>query len=367
MMSEQYPPPPGWTAPSSGPPTRPYATAPTPAPYPPQRAAHKPGAIPLRPLSLADMYDAAFKIIRFNPRATVGSAVLVAAIAMAIPVLATAALGAALDLSMTNEITAGSADDPSAPLTGEDIAGFAGVFGSLILGSGLQGIGLVLVGGMIAHVVAAAAIGHKLSLGQAWAATRGKRWRLIGLTFLLGLVTMLLLVLYVLSWVVVATTAPNWQTNLVYGLLSVPLFVAFLAWFWVRVYYLPVPALMLEPIGVFSALGRGYHLTRKAFWRTFGIALLTFVIAQIAGSMLSMPVSLVSQGLLIGGVPGEAGVFLLVIGQAIASVITAAFVAPFTTSVATLQYVDLRMRAEAFDVVLMQRAGLTTSGGNTRT
>ena len=41
--------------------------------------------------------------------------------------------------------------------------------------------------------------------------------------------------------------------------------------------------------------------------------------------------------------------------------ITAAFVAPFTTSVATLQYVDLRMRKEAFDVVLMQRAGITRS------
>ena len=42
-------------------------------------AAHKPGAIPLRPLGLGDMYDGAFRVIRFNPRATVGSAVLVAA------------------------------------------------------------------------------------------------------------------------------------------------------------------------------------------------------------------------------------------------------------------------------------------------
>jgi hypothetical protein len=276
-------------------------------------------------------------------------------------VLATAALGAALDLSMTNDLSSGSADASSAPLTGEDVAGFAGVFGSLALGSVLQGIGLILVGGMIAHVVAAAAIGHKLSLGQAWAATRGKRWRLIGLTLLLGFATTLLITLYVLSWVVVVMTASDWQVPLVYGLVSGPLFVAFLVWFWVRVYYLPVPALMLEPIGVFGAIGRGYHLTRKAFWRTFGIGLLTLVIAQIAGSMLSMPVSLLSQGVLLGGVPGEAGVFLLVIGQAVASVITAAFVAPFTTSVATLQYVDLRMRTEAFDVVLMQRAGLTRS------
>lgn len=359
-MSEQHPPPPGWSAPAPGPPAQPPAAqsyAARPAPY---AAAHKPGAIPLRPLGLGDMYDAAFKIIRFNPRATVGAAVLVAAVAMVIPILATAALGAAFDLSMTGKL-ATSSGDPSDPVSGADLAGFVWVFGSLALGSVLQGIGLILVGGMIAHVVAAAATGHRLSLGQAWAATHGKRWRLIGLTVLLGLATTLLVALYALTWVVVALTASGWQVPLVYGVLTVPAFVAFFFWFWVRIYYLAVPALMLEPIGVLGAIGRGFHLTRSAFWRTFGIGVLTFVIAQIAGSMLAMPISLVSQGVLLGGAPGEMGVYILVVGQAIASVITAAFVAPFTTSVATLQYVDLRMRKEAFDVVLMQRAGLTRS------
>ncbi len=48
-------------------------------------AAHKPGAIPLRPLNLGDIYDGGFRIIRFNPKATVGSAVLVAGVAMATP------------------------------------------------------------------------------------------------------------------------------------------------------------------------------------------------------------------------------------------------------------------------------------------
>ena len=34
------------------------------------RSAHKPGAIPLRPLVLGDIFDGAFRIIRYNPRAT---------------------------------------------------------------------------------------------------------------------------------------------------------------------------------------------------------------------------------------------------------------------------------------------------------
>ena len=45
----------------------------------------------------------------------------------------------------------------------------------------LRRLGTILVTGMIAHVTAAAAIGRRLTLGEAWAATRGKRWRLIGL------------------------------------------------------------------------------------------------------------------------------------------------------------------------------------------
>ena len=85
------PPPPGWQPPPPPPPsyTGSYAGSQPPPPGV-SGAAHKPGAMPLRPLGLSDMYDAAFRIIRFNPKATVGSAVLVATIAWLVPVIVTA-------------------------------------------------------------------------------------------------------------------------------------------------------------------------------------------------------------------------------------------------------------------------------------
>ena len=143
--------------------------------------------------------------------------------------------------------------------------------------------------------------------------------------------------------------------------MTVPLFVCFLAWFWVRVYYLPVPAVMLEPVGVLGAVGRGFRLTRHQFWRTFGIALLTVLIAQVAGSILAMPVSFLGQALLLGAGSAKFAVLGLVVTNALTSVISAAFVAPFTTAVASLQYLDQRMRKEAYDVELMARAGIVTS------
>lgn len=360
------PPPPG--APPPGEPAAPsrWAAAPAPGPHPAYAAgppsgpgpvpgpppgmlgaAHKPGAIPLRPLSLGEIYDGAFRIIRFNPRATVGSAVLVATVAMAVPVIVVSIL--TWTVGVTYDPTAADADQ-------DDLVGLAITYGSLGLGALLQGLGLVLVTGMVVHVVAAAAVGRRLSLGQAWAATRGRRWRLVGLAALLGLATALLITVYVVLVAVVIATLPT-VAAVVLVVVSVPAFLVLLCWFWIRVYYLPVPALMLEGRGVLDSIGRGFRLTRGTFWRVFGIALLTVVIGGVAGQVLAIPFQL-------GGTVGALAVgpdlalFVTILGSALAQVATTAFVAPFTSSVTSLQYVDQRMRKEAFDVELMREAGV---------
>jgi hypothetical protein len=353
-----HPPPPGWQPPP--PPPRSYLTgagthAPEARPPPPAGswapppgmlgAAHKPGAIPLRPLTLGDMFDAAFRIIRFNPKATVGSAVLVAAVAMAIPIVVTAVLTLTVDVAIDET---GTPDD-------ESIIGFVGSFGSLAVGLVLFMFGSLLVTGMVSHVVAAAAIGKRLTLGQAWAATRGKRWRLVGLALLLWSMFLLATAAYVGVWVLVASTAEPGAV-LAWGLVTVPLFLCFMAWFWVRVYYLPVPVLMLEDVGIRGAIARGHRLTRRQFWRTFGIALLTTIVVMIASNVLAVPIALVGQvGLFVGG---QYALLIYVGSQALAQVVTAAFATPFTSGVTSLQYLDQRMRKEAYDVELMTQAGL---------
>jgi hypothetical protein len=293
------------------------------------------------------MYDAAFRIIRFNPRATVGSSVLVAAVSMALPVLLTAILTLTVDMS-----TDGSGDVSS----GEAVALIAST-GSVLMGTLLQSIGLLLVTGMVAHVVAAAAVGRRLSLGEAWAATRGSRWRLIGLTLLLGAMLLGIGAGYAAAWVVLVVTAPTWVL-VVFGIVSVPAFVAFLVWWWVRVYYLPVPALMIERTGVTAAIGRGFRLTRRQLWRTLGIGVLTVIVTSIAGAVLAMPFSIGAQVVPLAMSGSQYAALVTVVLTAVASVVQTAFVTPFTAAVTSLQYVDQRMRKEAYDVELMARAGI---------
>ena len=347
------PPPPGWAPP-------PPAAEPTWAPPPPGHpggpapgmlgAAHKPGAIPLRPLGLGEIFDAAFRIIRFNPRATVGSAVLVAAVAMAIPVLATAVLSLTLDLSL----------DPTGDQTTAEAAGTLSAMGTLVIGGVLQSIGLVFVTGMVAHVTAAAAIGRRLSLGEAWAATRGSRWRLVGLTVLLALMSAALLIAYGVAWVAAIVLLPVWAI-VVFGVVTVPLFTALMCWFWIRCYYLPAPVLMIERIGVLAAIGRGFRLTRRQFWRTFGIALLTLIVTQIAASFLAIPFAIIAQVASLGFPDARFSVLVVVLANALGTVASTAFVAPFVAAVTSLQYIDQRMRKEAYDVELMTKAGITSS------
>ena len=44
--------------------------------------------------------------------------------------------------------------------------------------------------------------------------------------------------------------------------------------------------------------------------------------------------------------------------QAVALVVQNAFVTPFVAAVTSLQYIDLRIRKEGYDVELMREAGL---------
>lgn len=358
---QSAPAPQAWPAPGSAPAAEPapagwapYPTAgPGPRPGLALGAAHKPGAFPLRPLGLGDLYDGAFRIIRFNPKATVGAAVLVTAAAMVIPIIVTTAL------TFTSGLAVDASGEFESELSVGEALGLLAAYGSLGLSYLLSFVGIALVTGMVVHVTRAAAVGRRLDLAEAWAATHGKRWRLVGLVTLSIVAYLTMTLVYVMLWVVLVAAGSGPWLLVVWGVVTVPAFIAVCVWLWMKAYYLAVPALMLEDIGMFGAVGRAWSLTTRHFWRTFGIALLTAVIGTIGGSMLATPFSFAGQiGILLAP---EYGLLLLVLTQAIGLVIQNAFSAPFLASVTSMQYLDLRMRKEALDVELLREAGIISA------
>ena len=383
-MSGDQPPPPGWQppeqeqpphwgeappAPAGYPAYQPPAPAPqqpspaTPPPYqqpypgqpayglpPAMPVAHKPGAIPLRPLVLSDVFDGAFKIIRYNPRATIGAAVLVSAVAMIVPIVAGLATGS----------TGGLSPDPSSDsLSDSQIVDLLIAGGGLLIGAQLQSIGLLFVSGMIAHVSSAAAVGRKLTMAEAWAATRGKRWRLLGMSFLLGLgvVAVVGIAVGLIAIAALVFDAPLGEVVLFAALLALMVVVGYL-WFWVRIRALAVPTLMLEPVGIFGALGRAIRLSRNQFWRLLGLLLLVSLVVGVAGGILRLPFSIAGQLFLTTSTHTGYGLLIYLVLTAVGTVISSAVLQPFSAAVSALLYIDQRIRKEAYDVELLGRAGI---------
>jgi hypothetical protein len=231
--------------------------------------------------------------------------------------------------------------------------------GSLLLGTQLQAVGLLFVSGMIAHVASAAAVGRKLTIGEAWAATRGKRWRLLGMALLLGLGVLVAFALAAGVVVVLALTTQLWVPVVVGVVLAFAIFAGYVV-YWVRLRALAVPALMLEPVGIGGALERAFRLSHRQFWRMLGILLLVALVVGFAGTMLRLPFSVVGELFLVDSASNPYGVTVYLLLTAVGTVISAAVLQPFQAAVAALLYVDQRIRKEAYDVELLGRAGILT-------
>jgi hypothetical protein len=311
--------------------------------------AHKPGAIPLRPLVLSDIFDGAFRIIRYNPQATIGAAVLVSAIAMVAPVLAGLATGSRGGLST---------DTPVDSLSDSQVVDLLIALGGLLAGSQVQAVGLLFVSGMIAHVTSAAAVGRRLSMAEAWAATRGKRWRLLGMAVMLGLAVVVVVALAGLFLVALAVRGDASVAAIVLTALALGVvLVAGYLLFWVRLRALAVPTLMLEPVGVLGALRRAVRLSRRQFWRMLGILLLVTLVVGVAGSILRLPFTIAGQVFVSDG-QTTSGLLVYLLLTAVGTVISSAVLQPFSAAVSALLYLDQRIRKEGYDVELMSRAGI---------
>ena len=128
-------------------------------------------------------------------------------------------------------------------------------------------------------------------------------------------------------------------------------------WLWVS-WSVAVPALLLEGVRGFRALGRSFGLVQGRWWATFAVILLAF----IAAAILTSAISALFSSLVFTGASNSAlgSLTLSTVGGTIAGVLTR----PFQSAVPTILYYDLRVRKEGLDVQLLaQRLGITQPSG----
>lgn len=331
----------GQPPPQYGPPQGPPAYGPPQYQGPPQYhgPAHftpmtpKPGVIPLRPLTLGDIFGGAIATIRGNPMATLGLSLIVQLI-VAIPGIFSAIW--LRDTALANK------DSPIF-----DAGGIVTLAGSGVVSY----LGSIVLSGLLIVVVSEAVLGRRISISETWRRVRRRIWALLGLAIVVFLAALVLVGL-VVGVIALAAVASGTVLAVILGIPLGILTLAALIFFGIRL-NLASAALVLEEVGVFAAFKRSWALTHTAFWRVFGITLLASIVAQFIAGIAGIPGGiLTSVGM---AIEGAGGAFVMTGGQLWSAVVAAA-VAPFITGVTGLLYIDQRMRREGLDVTLLSAA-----------
>ena len=263
--------------------------------------AEKPGVIPLRPLAVGEILDGVFTTIRQNPKALLGLSFII--------VLVGQLLNLGVNLSVHD-----------ASLGTRELASGATIVITQLIASVATGAAVV--------VISEAVLGTRISPGEALNRLNGRIWRLVGLSFLVSLLTLLGVVLLIIPGIYVAV------------LLS-----------------FATPVFVLERTRVGEALSRSAELVRGAWWRTFGIALLGGLVGGIISGIVQVPFTIFtansSQFFSTSDIHiSVTGEIVLAVGRIIGGTIST----PIIAGTIALMYVDRRIRREALDIALAQAA-----------
>ncbi len=316
---------------------------------------YKPGIIPLRPLSIGDIYQGAFAAIKTNARTMFG---FTAALLGVVLVISIGINYAIINLVLPNYLS------PNSPYA----TAFTSLSGSFsqLGGSLLQVLATVLLSGLIVVAVSRSVLGRVASSKEVWERTKSKFLPLIGLNIITGIISGLMVIIGIVTFFVllasVASTAKTetelWQGM---GIALVGIFILVVAGVVVSSYLsikfsVASPAMVLENLGVFAAIGRSWSLTRKNFWRLFGINILTAIITSMVAGIFGGIASALSVIFVVAGSssPEDAitSINTAYILTMVVSTIAQLLILPFTSSVNALLYIDLRMRKEGLDVEL---------------
>lgn len=350
MSSDDTPPGYGWTSPGVGADPPPLPSYPQ-SPYGWQPSdASRPGLIPLRPLTVGELLDGGFALIRRYPIPALG---LTALLMLGVQVIHVVVAYLSLH-GVTNDVAAAVRHD-STLISDSDYVTRSAVSTGVV---GLVSfIASLLVTGIITTIVGRGVLGRPLTAGDTWRRTRPVLARLLGVSLLVPLLVLLVVAACLLPGIVVLVTVGGAGGAF---LLAVGGIAAFgLALYLVIGWEFAAPVVVLEKAPVLTALSRSRTLVRGSWWRVFGIVLLTMVIAGVVGLIIQLPFVLASgigNGLL-SNQSSQPLTFVPLLLSSIGAFLGATVVRPFTTGVVALLYVDRRMRAEALDLTLAQAAG----------
>jgi hypothetical protein len=262
--------------------------------------------VPLRPLTVSDVLDGSFAIIKARPR----TVVLLAA-ATVVPAQLIGSFLARGQTSVTDLLSVTA--DPNAFGTAGSGTAPVDLVGPYV-GAMLEALSLFFLGGAMGALVAAWYGGRDLRAGAALKASYRRAPAFLAAFFML-------LPLKVISYV----------------LEIVPVFAT------ITLFALTAPVMVIERLGPIAGPKRSVLLITRRFFPSLWIIVLSTLVTQIIGPLLAL-IPEVASFL----VPEDWRWVLQGIGRSAVSLL----LAPFAAGVCILLYLDLRVRTEGLDIEL---------------
>ena len=325
----------------------------------------KPGLIPLRPLSFGTILGSSFRVMRRNPAPTFGLSVLLYGF---ITIVFAAVFGSLIAFSI------GRVDSADQTDYDEILAGSIG----LILLSSLIPVGLAIVAtgilqGIISLEVSRATLGEKLKTRGLWRLAKGRLGALIGYTAALSGIAIVFVAIAAFVAVgafaatgesLTSTGDPSAMIGGLLGSFALMLLIGLVfsvvgAYVGTKLAFVPT-IILLERLTIVAAIKRSWQLTNGNFWRTLGTQLLISVIINVAGQVITAPISFVLgiAGALVNP-NSDPGAFIAtmiatygIVG--ILSIVVGAVGLVMQSSAYSLIYIDIRMRREGLDLELLR-------------
>ena len=312
----------------------------------------QPGIIPLRPLTVGELFNGAFQAVRVNPQTMFGFAFAI----MAVVGLVQAFFASSSTSSLTRALSSGDTDDLIYSL-GSNMGSFAT--------DGLTLLATAFLSGMLALTVWDAVLGRKSSPADAWHRFSPRFVPVLLATLLIGIIefvaiVVVLLVFLIPFFLVVANAATARSLDSASAGIGGALSIIFLmivaliviACFLTVKFAFTSSAVVLEGLGPVDAMKRSWSLSKGSFWRILGRILLIGIVTTLITSVLGAIV-----GAILGvGANAAESLGLLVAFSAFVSALLSAVVIPVQSSFYTLMYLDERMRKENLAPMIAQEA-----------
>ena len=253
----------------------------------------------LRPLSVGEILDAGFKLLRDRFGALM--------LCVLVPVVPLTILGTIVTAS-----TDDTAFDTSVSTTSDDGSAVVGA----LLGGFLQGAAIALAVAACIKMISAAYLGERAGVGESLR---------FGMSRILALIGTYILVTLILIPAFIALIIPG-------IFVAVKLSVTF-------------AAVVVERAGPGTSISRSWNLTRGNWWRAFAVVLVVFLIVGV--------ITFAVASVFLGAVLTEASEVTVAILSTIVDIVINAITYPLWAAVITVLYYDLRVRNEGFDLQLL--------------